>query len=199
MEKLMKTSKTVDTILKVVYRILQVAGVIIFVSIGICVAAELLGQLPMAEISGISISDVEFEFAEPMMVSTTFLVVDMSTVMVMALIVIATTCYLIKVLRNVLTPMIAGQPFGGTVSGNIKKLGIAIIVGGIILDVAQAVGSSVLLYRYNIPSLLSENISHINVNSEISLSNVLIGVLVIMLSYVFRYGEELQKQADETL
>jgi len=27
----------------------------------------------------------------------------------------------------------------------------------------------------------------------------LVGVLVIMLSYVFRYGEQLQQQADETL
>lgn len=203
MDKLMKTSKTVDTILNVVYRILMVAGIIIFVGIGLCLVAELtaelLGMPPFSELTGISISDVELEFKEPIMVSTAFMIVDATTVMFMALIVIATTCYIIKVLRKVLVPMIAGQPFDGTVSGNIKKLGIVVIVGGIILDVAQAVGSGMLLYRYNIPSLLSDNISHIHVNYEINMTNILIGVLVILLSYVFRYGEELQQQADETL
>lgn len=199
MEKLMKTAKTVDMILKIVYKILQVAGIVIFVGIGICLTAEWIGMPPASELTGISISNVEFEFEEPIQINPTFLIVEMTTVMFMALIVIATTCYMIQLLRKVLVPMMAGQPFDGTVSGNIKKLGIVVIIGGIILDVAQAVGSGALLYRYNIPSLLSDNISRINVNYEINMTSILIGVLVIMLSYVFRYGEELQQQADETL
>lgn len=200
MEKLMKTSKTVDTILKVVYKLLQVAGIIIFVGVGICLVAEALGKLPPAELASISFSDVELQFAEPQIVDNTFMAIQIGTTMVMALIAIAITCYLIKVLRRVLEPMKAGQPFDGTVSNNIKKLGITIIAGGLVIDTLEAIGSNLAFYMYDVAKLfLTDNISKIMVNSEISLDSVLVGVLVIMLSYVFRYGEELQQQADETL
>ena len=200
MEKLMKTSKTVDTILKVVFKILQVAGIIIFVGVGICLVAEALGKLPAAELTAVSFGDVELEFAEPQIVDNSFMVIEMSTTLVMTLIAIAVTCYLIKVLRKVLTPMIAGQPFDGTASTNIKKLGIAMIAGGLIIDFIEVVGSNLAFYMYDVAELfLSENIGKVTINGEISMGSVLAGVLVIMLSYVFRYGEELQKQADETL
>jgi len=200
MEKLMKTSKTVDTILKVVYKILQVGGIIIFVGVGICLIAGALGQLPPAELTSVSFGDVELIFAEPQIVDNSFMAIEMGTTLVMALIAIAVTCYLIKVLRKVLVPMIAGQPFDGTVSTNIKKLGITIIVSGIIIDLIEVIGSNLAFYMYDISELfLSENIGRVMINGEIGLGNVLVGVLVIMLSYVFRYGEQLQQQADETL
>ena len=200
MEKLMKTSKVVDTILKVVYKILQVGGIIIFVAVGICLVAAALGKLPPAELTGVSFGDVSLDFTEPQIVDKAFLMVEMGTTMVMSLIAIAVTCYLIKVLRKVLTPMMAGQPFDGTVSTNIKKLGITMIVGGLIIDLIETVGSNMAFYMYDVAELfLSENIGKVTIDGEIGMGNILAGILVIMLSYVFRYGEELQKQADETL
>ena len=192
MEKLMKTSKTVDTILKVVYKILQVAGIIILVGVGICLVAEAMGKLPPAELTAVSFGDVELEFAEAQIVDNTFMVIEMGTTMIMALIAITVTCYLIKVLRKVLAPMMAGQPFDGTVSTNIKKLGITMIVGGIIIDLIEVIGSNMAFYMYDVAELfLSDNIGKVTINGGISMGS--------MLSYVFRYGEELQKQADETL
>ena len=74
------------------------------------------------------------------------------------------------------------------------------IAGGIIIDVIEAVGSNLAFYMYDVAGLfLSENIGKVTINGEISMGSVLAGALVIMLSYVFRYGEELQRQADETL
>jgi len=200
MEKLMKTSKTVDTILKVVYKIMQVAGIILLVSIGICIVAQFVDKLPMAELTSVSVSDVELIFKEPIPIDSGKAVMEMVATLVVALLVIGITCYMIKLLRKVLAPMIVGQPFDGTVSKNIKKLGIAVIVNGLAIDIAESVMSSMAFYMYDIAELiLSDNISKIMVNSEISLDSVLVGVLVIMLSHVFRYGEQLQQQADETL
>ena len=200
MEKLMKTSKTVDTILKVVYKIMQVAGIILLVSIGICIVAQFVDKLPMAELTSVSVSDVELIFKEPILIDSGKAVIEMVATLVVALLVIGITCYMIKLLRKVLAPMIVGQPFDGTVSKNIKKLGIAVIVNGLAIDIAESVMSSMAFYMYDIAELiLSDNISKIMVNSEISLDSVLVGVLVIMLSHVFRYGEQLQQQADETL
>ena len=200
MEKLMKTSKTVDTILKVVYKIMQVAGIILLVSIGICIIAQFVDKLPTAELTSVSVSDVELFFKEPIMIESSKAVIEMVATLAVALLVIGITCYMIKLLRKVLAPMMVGQPFDGTVSKNIKKLGIAVIVNGLAIDIAESVMSSLAFYMYDIADLiLSDNINKIMVNSEISLDSVLVGVLVIMLSYVFRYGEQLQQQADETL
>ena len=200
MEKLMKTSKTVDTILKVVYKIMQVAGIILLVSIGICIVAQFVDKLPMAELTSVSVSDVELIFKEPIPIDSGKAVMEMVATLVVALLVIGITCYMIKLLRKVLAPMIVGQPFDGTVSKNIKKLGIAVIVNGLAIDIAESVMSSMAFYMYDIAELIvSDNISKIMVNSELSLDSVLVGVLVIMLSHVFRYGEQLQQQADETL
>ena len=200
MEKLMKTSKTVDTILKVVYKIMQVAGIILLVSIGICIVAQFVDKLPMAELTSVSVSDVELIFKEPIPIDSGKAVMEMVATLGVALLVIGITCYMITLLRKVLAPMIVGQPFDGTVSKNIKKLGIAVIVNGLAIDIAESVMSSMAFYMYDIAELiLSDNINKIMVNSEISLDSVLVGVLVIMLSYVFHYGEQLQQQADETL
>ena len=200
MEKLMKTSKTVDTILKVVYKIMQVAGIILLVSIGICIIAQFVDKLPMAELTSVSVSDVELIFKEPMLIDSSKAVIEMVVTLVVALLVLGITCYMIKLLRKVLAPMMVGQPFDGTVSKNIKKLGIAVIVNGLAIDVVESVMSSMAFYMYDIAELiLSDNISKIMVNSEVSLDSILVGVLVIMLSHVFHYGEQLQQQADETL
>ena len=200
MEKLMKTSKTVDNILMIAYKLMQVAGIILLVSIGICIIAQFVDKLPMAELTSVSVSDVELTFKEPMLIDSSKAVIEMVVTLVVALLVIGITCYMIKLLRKVLAPMIVGQPFDGTVSKNIKKLGIAVIVNGLAIDVVESVMSSMAFYMYDIAELIaSDNISKIMVNSELSLDSVLVGVLVIMLSHVFRYGEQLQQQADETL
>lgn len=200
MEKLMKTSKTVDNILMIAYKLMQVAGIILLVSIGICIIAQFVDKLPMAELTSVSVSDVELTFKEPMLIDSAKAVIEMVVTLVVALLVIGITCYMIQLLRKVLAPMIVGQPFDGTVSKNIKKLGIAVIVNGLAIDIAESVMSSMAFYMYDIAELiLSDNISKIMVNSELSLDSVLVGVLVIMLSHVFRYGEQLQQQADETL
>lgn len=200
MEKLMKTSKTVDNILMIAYKLMQVAGIILLVSIGICIVAQFVDKLPMAELTSVSVSDVELIFKEPMLIDSSKAVIEMVVTLVVALLVIGITCYMIKLLRKVLAPMIVGQPFDGTVSKNIKKLGIAVIVNGLAIDVVESVMSSMAFYMYDIAELIvSDNISKIMVNSELSLDSILVGVLVIMLSYVFHYGEQLQQQADETL
>ena len=200
MEKLMKTSKTLDNILRIAYKLMQVAGIILLVSIGICIVAQFVDKLPMAELTSVSVSDVELTFKEPMMIDSSKAVIEMVVTLVVALLVIGITCYMIKLLRKVLAPMIVGQPFDGTVSKNLKKLGIAVIVNGLAIDIAESVMSSMAFYMYDIAEMvLSDNISKIMVNSEVSLDSVLVGVLVIMLSHVFRYGEQLQQQADETL
>ena len=127
MEKLMKTAKTVDTILKIAYKILQVGGIILLVSCGILLVACFVDKVPTAEVTSVSVSDVELVFSEPQMVDTKVVVIEMLVAMVLAGIIIFITCYMIKVLRKVLEPMKTGQPFNGTVSGCLRYCRISYV------------------------------------------------------------------------
>lgn len=202
MEKLMKTSKTVDTILNLSYRLLIVVGAIVFVCVGVCLAVEAIGVdgWTITEVASISIGNMELEFQEAVQADSTFIIAELMIAMVTVVIAVTVTCYMIRILRKVLAPMIEGTPFCGTVSGHMKKLGLVVMIGGIIMDVTAAVVSNIALAMYDLTQFfLPDVISHITVQNDINLEHVLVGVLVIMLSHVFRYGEELQQQADETL
>ena len=200
MEKLMKTSKTVDTILKVVYTLLKVAVVIILVSAVICVVAHFFGVSPETELSGVTVGGVELVFKEPLPVNSSYALLELGIMLFVAFIAVVICGYMVTILRKVLAPMTVGQPFDGTVSSNIKKLGIAVIVNSVVLNIVQIISSNMAFFMYDLSEvILSENISEIMIHNEFSLSGILLGVLVILLSYVFRYGEELQQQADETL
>ena len=47
--------------------------------------------------------------------------------------------------------------------------------------------------------LLSEKITPVNFRYKIELGFLLVCAILLLLSYVFRYGEELQRLSDETL
>ena len=202
MERLMKTSKTVDAILNLSYRLLIVVGAIVFVCVGVCLAVEAIGVdgWTITEVASISIGNMELEFQEAVQADSTFIIAELMIAMVTVVIAVTVTCYMIRILRKVLAPMIEGTPFCGTVSGHMKKLGLVVMIGGIIMDITAAVVSNIALAMYDLTQFfLPDVISHITVQNDINLEHVLVGVLVIMLSHVFRYGEELQQQADETL
>lgn len=202
MEKLMKTSKTVDNFLKIIFWLMLVAGMLLIVGVGIFRVAKLV-EKPDAEyavITSIGVGNVELKFEEEQVIELKYVTAEMIIVSVTVLLSIAIVCYIVSILRKILAPMIIGQPFAGTVSKDLKKLGIVVIVGGIGMDVLHAVLETAVFYMHDVVQLfLSDVVSGIKVQNTIDLTGVLVGVLVLMLSHVFRYGEELQQQADETL
>ncbi len=200
MEKLMKTSKTVDKVLKFVYWFSIVVGVMAFAGVTCCLIAYAMGLITMTEISAASFGNVDITLKEPVQIAGSYLVAELVIALVVVMVVLSVSCYIIRLLRNVLVPMKAGQPFGGTVSRDIKKLGLTVAIGGIIMDFVQIVGNNVVFMIQNVEELLlSDLVSSVTLQYDINLSTVLLGVLVVMLSHVFHYGEELQQQADETL
>ena len=57
-----------------------------------------------------------------------------------------------------------------------------------------------MVYVFDLPSLLlSEKISHIGGTFQVDLTFVIYWAILMLLSYAFRHGEELQQLSDETL
>jgi hypothetical protein len=102
--------------------------------------------------------------------------------------------------REILKPMTEGKPFASIVSTNLKKLAKLSIVIGILVNVIILAEQIVTIFIYDLPGLLiSEKIVHVGGMFKIDLTFIVYWAILMLLSYVFRYGEQLQQLSDETL
>ena len=103
-------------------------------------------------------------------------------------------------IREILKPMTEGKPFDSIVSTNLQKLAKLSIVIGILFNVISLAEQIVVVFLYDLPGLLiSEKITHVSGMFQIDLSFLIYWAILMLLSYVFQYGEDLQQLSDETL
>ncbi|MBR5345045.1 MAG: DUF2975 domain-containing protein [Clostridia bacterium] len=112
----------------------------------------------------------------------------------------AATWYCLKVLREILVPMKEGTPFAEGISAKIRKLAWTVLIGGGIAEISAKVATVFETRAYHIEKLLDDSVvKSISYDYKISLWFVVAALILFFLSYIFRYGEELQRESDETL
>lgn len=198
MEKISKISKTVDKVLKVGYWLLEVAFSIVVLGV-VCI--PFANDNIIKEKWAISVGNMNLELAEQVIDSVQMYRAELWILVATLGVGVFFCCYIIRVLRKIMAPMIQEQPFAGTVSGDLKKLGWLIICASVVMGIFENVGYAIIYAAYDIQNLLlSENIVGVTLDFQlIDIKTIMIGVLVILLSHVFCYGEKLQQQDDETL
>ena len=103
-------------------------------------------------------------------------------------------------IREILKPMIEEKPFDSIVSTNLKKLAKLAVALGITINIIILSEQIVVVFLYDLPGLLiSEKITHVTGMFKIDLTFLIYWAILMLLSYVFRYGESLQQLSDETL
>ena len=102
--------------------------------------------------------------------------------------------------REILRPMIEEKPFDSIVSINLKKLAKLSIVIGILVNIIMLSEQIMTVFVYDLPGLLlSEKIIHVTGMFKVDLTFLIYWAILMLLSYVFRHGEQLQQLSDETL
>ena len=103
-------------------------------------------------------------------------------------------------IREILKPMIEEKPFDSIVSTNLKKLAKLSIVIGILVNIIILSEQLMSVFVYDLPSLLvSEKVIHVGGMFQIDLTFLIYWAILMLLSYIFQYGEGLQQLSDETL
>ena len=103
-------------------------------------------------------------------------------------------------IREILLPMKEERPFDSIVSTNLKKLAKLTINLGIFYNIIILSEQIMTVFVYDLPGLLlSEKITHVGGLFTVDLTFIIYWAVLLLLSYVFRYGEELQQLSDETL
>ena len=108
--------------------------------------------------------------------------------------------YICKVLGVILAPMKMGRPFEEGTSKLLRKVGYAVLIGGLLSEVIGILARVLLTNAYSIDELFtSAAISKIEFVLTMNFDFVLIACVIFFLSYIFEYGQVLQQDSDETL
>lgn len=203
MKDMKKTAKTLTGFLNVMHVILTVVMVIMLVClclIGGYFLFDLDPSMVGSDFDQVDMGYLTITVAEAYIPDMTKVFLTAAGEMVAAIAVAFCCQRLINCFLGILAPMKEGSPFQDAVTVNLKKAAKFTVILGILLNLAQAYEELAKPLLYGLPSLmLSEKITHITIHSEFDLSFLVIAAVMLLLSYVFRYGQELQQLSDETV
>ena len=203
MKKLTKTASILDRILHIVSIVIKIVAVALVVGLGILAAAFLFDLAPNMVGTGYNHADlgfVTFTVAENYLPDHRIIWCEVAMEMILSLICMVPAHFSVKAIRSILAPMKNGEPFHNTVSINLKKLANYTCSLGIGLNLQKIISNIFLVKAYDLQLLLlSEKIRHVEFMFVFDFSFLIIYGVLLLLSYIFRYGEQLQQLSDETL
>lgn len=203
MHKLTKTAKGLDTFFKVVQILFTVLTVVAFVLVGLLGICRLVVDDPeffTSTVETLDIGFLELELVGDHTPNQGVLLLEACVILVLCGI-----CFLlgrieVKYIRAILDPMKQGQPFSASASINLKKMAILSIIIGILINCVDLVDQIFMATTYGLPDLLiNQKITAVNYHFSFDLTFLLYSAVLLLLSYVFSYGTQLQELSDETL
>lgn len=199
MTKMSKAAKLLDRILAVIFWVTLVVTVISIIGVGIL--ASLSSNIPNRSdwpLTTLNFGSLELtlhpdaiphNYGSFLLASCLFLLVHVPLL-----------CIMLCTLRDTLKPFIACQPFHDTISRNLRKLAILVVVYTVLTILGEAVLTGLLVSLFDPASLLrNDMVLGVSINTTADLTPLLFAGALYLLSKVFLYGQELQQLSDETL
>ncbi len=195
MEKLKRTARLLDGFFKVLFWITVLFGGIVLIAnvVMLCLGTEWM----RAHAAQGSWYITGYGFRVPLGVTETEsfpLLWRVGAVVFAAA--FAAVCWFLVLVRRILAPMKEGEPFAQGVADDLSRLAWAVLVFGIVSAVWRVVSQTM------VSTAMSGNLSlntHYLPSEVIHLDYLIVAAVLFLVSYIFRYGRELQVQSDETL
>ena len=106
----------------------------------------------------------------------------------------------IQTIESICTITMDHTPFDVRVSNHIKSLAKYILAGGIVFNILEVCRVMQFKQTINFDLLFNTKyVTQIKFDIRIEFSFLIFAALIYLLSYIFRYGQELQQLSDETL
>ena len=203
MNNLSNTAKKLDRVFEIAHIVLGALAIACIVGVALIGAAYIMKWDPAmigTNYESIDLGFIELEIAQSY-------APDKWLVLLQAAITLLVSCRLmydgrrgVGYIREILKPMTEEKPFDSIVSTNLGKLAKLSINLGILYNIILLSEQIITVFVYDLPSLLvSEKITHITGMFQVDLTFLIYWAILLLLSYVFRYGEGLQQLSDETL
>ena len=201
MDKLSRTARTLDKIMKVLRGICIGCGIACAVLLVIAVFLPDGKYSMLVNLEGqvIDLGDVRLHLTRNLVPSGSLrLYVYATLVESMAALGLGAAC--LHLLHKIFAPMAEARPFDGSVSANLRKLGWLSLIAVVLYFALGSAAATLELRMYDIDQLFAPAlVTDVTLVRSVGFGLLLIPAVLFLLSYVFQYGEELQRQSDETL
>lgn len=198
--QMIKMAKILDKIFHVIQILNIVVGIICLCGILIVFAGFRLGIAQPADTLTIHQGHLILKIAEQYTMSANR---DLSYGIVLSLslaieiFMIYRVCYYI---RRILKPMKEERPFEVCIADDFKNLGIFVLVYGLISNVLEMIKANMDFKYYGLQHLTdSDYVVSAGSKFQFDMRFMIVFLILLLVSYIFRYGAELQQLSDETL
>lgn len=203
MKQLNETAKTMDTVFKILEIFVKIAFVATIVGLVIIVIGFLFDLDPEMIGTGygsLQLGTLELEIAESAIPSKKLILLQVATELLCSLFITGIMIRGIACIRSIVQPMADGTPFFQGVAQKLKKLATYCFILGIAVNALQIISTAMMVAGFGLEGLLlSDKITHITIQPTLDATFLLTGAILLLLSYIFRHGEQLQQLSDETL
>jgi len=203
MNKLIKTASVLDTVMKILSVCIKIGAVALLIGLVILAAGFLFDLPPQMVGTGYATAEigfVTFTVAENYLPDYRIIWAQVAAEMILAFLCLIPAHFIVKSIRAILAPMKAGEPFHNDVSLHLSKIARYVCALGIGMNLAEIIGNILLTKAFDLHLLLlSEHIPRVEFHFMFDFSFLLVSGILLLLSYVFRYGEQLQQLSYQTL
>ena len=196
MGKIIKTSKIILSVLKVLFWVIAVISVVSLAAIFIA----LLFKEDPTLLDGVSILIGSYSLLLKEEYSLQQFIPLLCVTLINVTVFGVFSCYIIRILQAIFKPMSQGKPFSIVVSNALKRLSYAVLLLGIVGIVLQIVTNQLFFDAFDVASLFAKDrVMSCSVSIVSDGSFVLWFIILRLVGNIFQYGETLQKLSDETL
>lgn len=113
-------------------------------------------------------------------------------------------CYVIyhvcRILRQILAPMKEGRPFDANVPADLRKIAWLTLGSGAVIQAVSVIERMLTTRMYPMDKVFAaEAVAKVEYTYTWDMGFVLVFAVIMFLSYIFDYGQKLQRESDETL
>lgn len=197
-QKMIKTAKTLDTIVRIGGKIIRAFGIVclIFSILVLIFGSKMFvpGSLTL------DLDFVKLHLSDEFQTVTKYIQMFAFAGLLVGSILCFMVCHICVLVRKILDPMKKGRPFEEGIPAYIRQIAKTVLIGGGIAELLGVAERFLLTKAYPMDEIFSSAVvSKTEYLFTFELDFIWIACIILFLSYIFSYGQVLQKESDETL
>ncbi len=196
------TARRLNTFFKVLQKIILVCIIVVVAVLLVLTIANAVNPDAVigTELNSVDIGNISLVLEEELTPDNDSILAYVWVYTFLGIVCAAVVWIALGYIRKILYPMGEGQPFHPDTSRYIKKLAILSLVLGVAQNIGSVVTTLAALRSFGLDKLVANGvIRSVSANFTLDLGFIVIFFVLLLTSYIFSYGAELQKLSDETL
>lgn len=201
-EKMVKIAKALNRVFKILQRVIIICAAVVVFILGVFTVINYINPdyVIGTEFKSVDIGPLTFTLTDAATLNSNTILTYAWIIAAAAVVYIVILLFVLSVFRRILKPMAEGEPFAPFISREIRRLAFFSLAIGVISNVFSAIGTFAAVHLFNLSGLLQNSqVQSIRANFNFDVTFVITFFVLLLASYIFQYGEELQKLSDETL